>query len=101
MDASSAIEVITARKPNHDKKNEVISPALPPFDNPDPKYLENLSHGLSRDDVGGANTSIPSQVNINVVDKPSIETMPNLRFKTSANCQHSLSNDRSIFTFLS
>lgn len=101
MDASSAIDVMTARKPNHDKKNEVMSPALPPFDNPDPKYLGKLSHGLNRDDVGGANTSIPSQVNINVVDKPSIETMPNLRFKTSVICQHSLSNDRSIFTLLS
>lgn len=93
MDASSAIDVMTARKPNHDKKNEVMSPALPPFDNPDPKYLKNLSHSLKQDHVGGTNTSIPSQVNINVVDKPSIDTMPNLRFKTSATCQHSLSND--------
>jgi hypothetical protein len=86
MDASSAIDVMTARKPNHDKKNEVMSPALPPFDNPDPKYLNNISLGLNRDDVGSANTSMPSQVNINVVDRPSIETMPNLRFKTSASC---------------
>jgi hypothetical protein len=100
MDASSAIDVMTARKPNHDKKNEVMSPALPPFDNPDPKYLENLSLCLNGDHIGGANTSIPSQVNINVVDKPSIETMPNLRFKTSATYQYSLSNDRSIRTLL-
>jgi hypothetical protein len=96
MDASSAIDVMTARKPNHDKKNEVMSPALPPFDNPDPKYLKNFSHGLNRDDVGGTNTSIPSQVNINVVDKPSIETIPNLRFKTSATRQNAPSNDRSM-----
>lgn len=43
IEANSAIEVITARKPIQDRKNEVINPALPPFVKPEPKYLQCVS----------------------------------------------------------
>ena len=39
--------------------------------------------GGSRDQCGATDTRIPSYVNINVIDRPNIDTIPNLRFKTS------------------
>jgi hypothetical protein len=69
MEAISAIEVLTARKPSQAKKNIQIRPAVPPFRRP----IVDVPRAVS-------------QLHMRIIEKPKIDTKRKFRCRTHQYC---------------